>query len=369
MARRRSRLTRFALGGVVAIVVVILVMGVTIGVTETVCRGPAVRAVAAEDANWHTVLSPDETRSEVDSYITYPEWSIVYAYDDFAAVTRRGSESDFGYLESIRGFWTSLCAVKRVAPQHGQVTLDYNAMLYIIGPSFTAEMAAKGLYEDTIGALTAWIRGPQRTPEDEFALSVADDYAHFLRQTPWYEYPFFPTLKRFWTEVPLTGGNPVRKIERRIGLSIEYAFKAVYAKAIGVLAGVSPDALRIRSVVVDLDPSDVAAEPRIEVVRKNANLSIIETPRYQAFTEILEKLAERGRDISEIAGNRNILVTVLSPQCAPFALEEFKTLFIVPIQVRPGWCRYALDVRVPRLTFLFHSLAPIKYEVEHVFDY
>jgi hypothetical protein len=369
MARRRSLLRRCALGGLAVLAAVIVIMGVTVGVTETACRGEPAGHRPAEDVTWHTVLTPEETRNEVDSYITYPEWAIVYAYDDFAAVTRRGSESDFGYLQSIRSFWTSLCAVKRVAPQHGQVALDYNVMLYIIGPSFMAEMVAKGLYEDTIGALTAWIRGPQRTPEDEFALSVADDYARFLRQTPWFEYPFFATLKRFWTEVPWTGGNPVRKIERRIGLSIEYAFKAVYAKAIGALAGLSPVDLRIRSVVVDLDAADVTADPRITLVRRNANLSIIDTPRYQTFTEILEKLAERGRDVSEIAGNRNILVTVLAPQCAPFALGEFKTLFTVPMQARPGWCRYALDVRVPRLTFLFRSLAGTKYDIEHVFDY
>jgi hypothetical protein len=51
------------------------------------------------------------------------------------------------------------------------------------------------------------------------------------------------------------------------------------------------------------------------------------------------------------------------------ALKDCKTLFMVPIQAKPGWCRYALDVPVPRLTALFRSLAPTKYEVEHVFDY
>jgi hypothetical protein len=369
MARRWSLLKGCALGGLATLLIVILVLTATIGVTETVCRGAAAKDGGSGDVTWHTVLLPDETRNEVDSYITYPEWSVVYAYDDFAAVTRRGSESDFHYLESIRGFWTSLCAVKRVAPRHGQVTFDYNAMLYIIGPSFTAEMAAKGLYENSIGALTAWIRGPARTPEDEFALSMADDYAQFLRQTPWFAYPFFDRLKRFWTEVPLTGGNPVRKIERRIGLSLEYGFKAIYARVIGLLAGLSPAELRIRSVVVNLDVSDIAAEPRISLVRKNGNQSVIETPRYQAFTEILQKLAARDRDVSEIAGNRAILVTALSPQCAPFDLQEFKALFTVPIQARAGWCRYALDVRVPRLTFLFRSLSQTRYEVEHVFDY
>src|SRR5215467_4740295 len=164
MARRWTLLRVCARVGLAAVVIVILVMSATIGVTETVCRGTAAKDGAPDDVTWHTVLLPEETRNEVDSYITYPEWSIVYAYDDLAAVTRRGSESDFRYLESIRGFWTSLCAVKRVAPQHGQVALDYNAMLYIIGPSFTAEMAAKGLYESSVGAITAWIRGQTRTP-------------------------------------------------------------------------------------------------------------------------------------------------------------------------------------------------------------
>jgi hypothetical protein len=366
---RRSWLLRCAFGALALLVLVIIVMGATIGVTETLCRGPALGDSATADAGWRSVLSPEVRRNEVDSYITYPEWAIVYAYDDFAAVARRGSESDFNYLDSIRGFWTSLCAVKRVAPRHGPVAIDYNAMLYIIGPSFTAEMAAKGLYEKTIGALTAWVRGPTRTPEDEFALKVADDYAHFLRQTPWFAYPFFDTLKRFWTEVPMTGGNPVRKVERRLGLSLEYAFKAVYAKAIGALAGLSTTDLRIRSAILDLGAADVAADPRIVVVRKQGNLSVIDTPRYQEFTDILRKLAERGRDVSEIAGNRNVLVAVLSPDCEPFPLKEFPAVFVLPIQARPGWCRYALDVQVPRLNSLFRSLTRTKYEVEHVFDY
>jgi hypothetical protein len=369
MIRRRSLLTWCALGALAAVAVVVLSVGATVGVTESVCRGVAAGDAVADDPAWRSVLSPEEKRSEVDSYLTYPEWSIVYAYDDFAAVMRRGSESDFRYLDSIAGFWTSLCAVKRIAPRHGDVSLDTNAMLYIIGLSFTAEMAAKGLYENSVGAITAWIRGPVRTPEDEFVLKVADDYSSFLRQTPWYAYPFFETLRRFWSEVPLTGGNPVRKIERRVGLSIEYGFKAIYAKALGALAGISPAPPSIRSVVPELGAADLAAEPRISLIRKSGNLSIIETPRYQAFTEITQFLAGRGRDVSEIAGNRNILVTMLSPQCDPVAVEGSRTLFVVPIQSRQGWCRHALDVQVPRLASFVRSLSNATYEVEHVFDY
>ena len=126
-------------------------------------------------------------------------------------------------------------------------------MLYTIGLSFAAEMGLKGLYELTIGRFTAWFRGPKRTPEDEFALAVAEDYAAFLRQTPWYEYPFGSKLAQFWIETPMAYGSAVRKLERRIALSLEYGGKAVYAKLIGLGAAASPAPLTIRSVVKGLD--------------------------------------------------------------------------------------------------------------------
>src|SRR5262249_19199595 len=37
-------------------------------------------------------------RAEGDSFLTYPEWYIVYAYSDLAGVTRAASESSFDYF-------------------------------------------------------------------------------------------------------------------------------------------------------------------------------------------------------------------------------------------------------------------------------
>jgi hypothetical protein len=72
-----------------------------------------------------------------------------------AGVARQSSESDFDYLASIRGFWTSLCRSTIAATSAGPVTTDQKVTNYIIGISFTGEMAIKGLYERTIGAFTA----------------------------------------------------------------------------------------------------------------------------------------------------------------------------------------------------------------------
>lgn len=347
----------------------ILAGGLFVGVvavvlfTERRCTAPR----ALETTAWHSIMLADERRDEVDTYLTYPEWSIVYAYDDLAAVSRRSSETDFDYFGSIRYFWRSMCAVRRIASSRGDIPLDYNAMLYIIGVSFTAEMAVQGAYEKTIGAATVSLRGKTRTPEDQFALSVEDDYARFLRQTPWYEYPFAATLLRFWRETPFGHASPVRAVERRIALTLQYGIKAPYAKVIGALAGSAPAPTTIRSVVADLRDEDVAADLRIVLVRREGVMTIIESPRYQELTDILAELAHRGRNVSEIAGNRRILLTVLSPECR--APDGPTLLFSVRLQTRPGWCRQGLDVAVPHLTDLLRSLKPGGPELEHVFDY
>ena len=360
-----ERLRRIGKNVLVGLGALICLAAIPILWTEAACRGTRV----ADPAPFQSALEPADRREEVNTYLTYPEWSIVHAYEDLAGVTRRGSESDFAYFHSIGSYWSSLCSITRLASSRGSIGLDYKVMLYTIGVSFAAEMGLEGAYELTIGRLTAWIRGPQRTPEDEFALAVAEEYAAFLRQTPWYDFPFATRLWQFWARTPLLGGNPVRKVERRISLSLEYAAKAVYARVIALGAAATPAPLRLRSVVAGVDASDVAADSRISIVRTLGDgVSVIETPRYRAFTEILGGLAARGRNIVEIAGNDDVLITVLTPHLG--AVGKLGTqLFEVPVQTRPGWRRFGLDVKVSSLASIIRQLGESGMELEHVYDY
>ena len=362
---RRLRRILLWLAGALALLLVL--SAVPIVFVEARCTGaPAARA----PERTLDIRAANYRRAVGDSYLTFPEWYIVYAYDDLAGVTRAASESSFGYVASIRGFWTSLCGVTEAASAVGPVTRDQRITNYIIGVSFTAELAIKGLWERTVGALAVLARGASRTPEDEFALRLLDDYAASLRQTPWYQYPFGPELARFWRETPLTGGNPVRKIERRIALTLEYGVKAVYAKAIGWLAGYSPADLRIMSVVRGLDESDLAADRRIT---RRADLGdglvLIETPRYQEFTEIVRGLAARDRSVEEIAGNRRILATVLAPAGTSRETAGAREIFSLDIQSRPGWRRSGFDVEVPQLTRLISAVESRGAVFEHAYDY
>ena len=86
--------------------------------TETVCTAP----IETQSEPFKSVLDPADRRAEVDTYLTYPEWSIVHAYEDFAGVTRQGSESDFGYFGSIGSYWKNLCRINRLASSRGPIS-------------------------------------------------------------------------------------------------------------------------------------------------------------------------------------------------------------------------------------------------------
>jgi hypothetical protein len=365
----RSRLGRALRRLGVVLVVLVLLAAAPILYVETGCRasGPL---LLESSASAFAITEPNYRRAEGDSYLTYPEWYIVHAYTDLAGVTRQASESSFDYIAGITGFWKSLCRATIAAGNVGPVTQDQKTTNYIIGLSFTAEMAVIGAYERTIGALTAWIRGPQRTAEDEFALKVADDYAAFLQQTPWYNYPFFPTLTQFWRETPFGQGNIVRSVERRLALTLEYGGKGLYAIPIGALAGYSPADLSIMSVVVPLDASDLAADPRIKKLRDLSDKAmLIETPRYQQFTDIVRRLGARGREVLEIAGNRRILTTILAPERLTMATPGATELFVIPLQSRPGWRRIGLDTEVQALARQIGDVEKQGAEFEHAYDY
>jgi hypothetical protein len=360
----RKRLRRWLKILAAAFCVALLASLAPVAWVETSC----VAERSASEAPYQPILDASHRRAEINTYLTYPEWSIVHAYEDFAAVLRDRRESAFAYVASIRGYWSNLCAMSRHATARGEVDGTVKAMLYIIGVSFAAEMAVKGAYENTIGRATEALGGERRTPEDRFALAVAEDYAKFLQQTPWYAYPFGATLRRFWSEVPWGEGNLIRNLERRAALSLEYGVKAIYARVIAALAGAAPAALRIRSVVRGLDEGDLAADKRIQRIRLRADgTAVIETPRYREFTQILGSLASRGRDFVEIAGNDDIFVTLLMPPDAPVAMGE--RLFTVPLQAQSGWRRDGIVIKVRALGELMRNVSAWGAHFEHAYDY
>ncbi|MFV0302347.1 MAG: hypothetical protein ACK5IP_16010, partial [Paracoccus sp. (in: a-proteobacteria)] len=308
-----SLLWRWLKRALLAVLVVLILLALPVIRNETMCRGKP----APQD---HIAIVA-ETRDESRTFTTYPEWQIVHAYADYARVIDRGDPHDFGYLQAIGGFWSSLCPLTAMADEHGGFTTESKLTIYTIGTSFTAELAMKALYEETLGRIATWLRGPDHSPLDRLSARQAADYARFLQQTPWYRWDFAADAAAL--DDAATGA--FRDRERRLALGLEYRAKAAYARAIaGAVAATGQDELTLRAVVAGLTQEQLSAIPGVTVIGQRPEGIEVETPRYRELTLILQRIADEGGQIVEIAGNDDILLTAITEGAAdPGAIFSF----------------------------------------------
>ncbi len=274
-----------------------------IAYVETMCRG-----TAAPDP-YISIVAQADRRPESRTFLTYPEWHMVHAYADYAAVITTGDPHDFNFLGSIGGFWGSLCDLSKTSASHGGFPWETKQMVYTIGASFTAEFLLKAAYEETLGRITTLIRGDTRTLLDDLSATQAAAYAAFLQQTPWYKWDFTADA----TALDAAATPALRDVERKLALGIEFRTKAAYAKLIeAAVAGVGADQLTMRVIVKDITPDALAKIPGVKVITTRPEGIEIETPRYQAFTDLAFTLAGQGANFVEIAGNDDILFTAIT---------------------------------------------------------
>ena len=185
MLRRLRRIL-----AVIAILIALSVL-VPLAYIEGTCRpSSGAAAASAPTMTLPAIDEPGYRRKLNNTFFTFPEWYIVYSFEDFGRFLDRSSESRFNYLGHIFGFWQSFCTINRAVPATAESLTEVKTMIYVIGISYSAEYAIKGLYENTVGRVFEWIRGEKPTPQDEFGRAVLQDYAAFLYTIPWYKYPF-----------------------------------------------------------------------------------------------------------------------------------------------------------------------------------
>ena len=357
---------------VTAVVLIALAVLVPMAYIEGSCQ-PA-KAVAASPAPPTSLPAIDEQgyrRKQANTFFTFPEWYIVYSFEDFGRFLNSSSESHFGYLSHILGFWRSFCTINRAVPETRESRADVKTMIYVIGVSYSVEYAVKGLYENTIGRITEWIRGPARTPQDDFGRKVVQDYAAFLYTVPWYKFPFREKLDGLMA-ISAPTPSSIRTWERDFALGAEYFVKIGYAALIQrALDASSDDEPRdIMFVVATLPPDVLAKEPRIKIVRAlTPQWQLVQTPRYKDLTEIIKSLLDQGFGIAEIAENREILITVIAPKAASLEVKDTAELFSLDLDARPGFRRAGLRARIDRLVEINRELKARGASIEHFYDY
>lgn len=312
----------------------------------------------------------DHARPPDQTFLTFPEWYLVFSPREYAEHIARDRPSRFPFIGHLGQLWGSYALTSQaVAARGAPFNFEYHLMIWVIGVSTTAEYLIRWTYENSIGRATELAGEP--TAEDRYAVRCARAYVDFLDTAPFYEYSYAADLKGLWTETPLWGPNMARKWERRYVLTTELGIKAAYATLIEKAnrSSYAVPAPTTEAVLIGA-PAELPADVQVLERREDGSVRAL-LPRYQTFTARAIALARAGAEFRSIAGNEEaILVSALGPPSwrGP-ATEGCVVLFRQPLLTDPSRARLAIVAPVARLSALLLEIEDGGRRVEHIFDY
>ena len=326
---------------------------------------PPERKAATSDIN-------NYSRPEDDPFLSYPEWYIVWSYQEKADFQQHHLPSAFPYFGAVRQYWSSYCCISRLISGKYPFNGGEQVMLVVIGSSFSAEYILKGAYENTVGRLSEWSSNHEPTEEDQFAYKVAREYADFVHIRPFYEFHFARQVKELWGYTHLLGAHSPRKWERKLFLTADYTIEAFYCwlieKMTHLTYGSEPS--ETHAWIDNATPAILNRTPRVKPVKQAGPKAFIaDIPRYQEFTGAASTLAEQGVQFVEIAGNSQIIVSVLAPQSWRYDQPDAQQLFSTPILTDPKIQRVVVRCDVSSLSPVLNVLQTGGVTVEHIYDY
>ncbi|MES0096782.1 hypothetical protein [Mesorhizobium sp. M0019] len=312
---------------------------------------------------------PGYQRPEESTFLTYPEWAIVYAAREYAGFVDKNQPSGFPYLSYIGRFWQDYAMVIRASSTY-KFNLDNHQMLVIIGTSHTIEHAIQWAYENTVGRITEATAG-KRTAVDIYQAKVAADYAGFLDQVPWYQFPYAEKRAGLFAVQPAADDSAFRTSERKLAFGLADTIKQGYADLIkSALAATTDPALLDIHVWAKGPVSEVTRNEPDTLLERDlgADGTVFVTRRYQVFTDMIPRLIDKGVSFVEIGGNDEIMVTMLSNDEINVP-EGARTLFSYPLPAEPSTRRTGLTVAVRKLHIVLPALMTAGARLEHVYDY
>ena len=110
----------------------------------------------------------------------------------------------------------------------------------------------------------------------------------------------------------------------------------------------------------------------MKIVAETArNACVVSIPRYQEFTDVAVKLAARDAHFVQIAGNDEIMLTVVAPKNWTYDLpaSDGSVLFTENFLTQSGMKRIALECPVHSLHSVLNSFSTRGIKIEHIYDY
>jgi len=311
------------------------------------------------------IRPPDQT------FLTYPEWFLVFSPAEQADYFKTHTSTTFPYLKHVDQMWGGYGVMYDQIKGNFPFNTGYHVMIWVIAGSTTVEYSIKSFYETVIGRVTDTSPNDEMTAEDKFNADYEDSYVKFIEALPWYEYDFNHQLKMLWSNTSFSGPHLLRKLERRYYLTTELLVKSGYGWLIGLGTKSAYETASLQTaVVMDKLPAGLDTTGFVHNVKILPNgMVLANLPRYAEFNTAVNKLAKNGVGFAEIAGNKGaIMLTILTDKSLNVT-GNYRVLFTQPIFTRPGLNRVALVTTVGNLSTTVKTLLADKVIIEHVYDY
>jgi len=318
--------------------------------------------------NQHPQVPVKDVRPPDQTFLTFPEWFLVFSPAEQAAYFKTHTSTTFPYLKHTDQLWKGYDVVYDQIKGNYPFNTGYHVMIMVIAGSTTIEYGIKAWYETVFGRVTDT---DELTSEDQFNAQYMQSYVDFIEDTPWYEYNFSNQLKTLWADDSIFGTHFLRKLERRYYLTTELLVKGAYGWLIKQATQASYDAALLNTtVVIDSVPKNKMLLKEVRNVRNlPGSLTMMDLPRYADFNTSVCKLARNGVKFTEIAGNKGaIMLTVLAGKPLQNS-NNCKVLFTQPIVTQPGISRVALVTTVGNLSPVVVKLLNSNIAIEHIYDY
>lgn len=304
-------------------------------------------------------------RDEQQSYLTVPEWLLVFLSEEQGRAYTANRPRDFGYFAGLYDFWSSYLSLTRAAKRrHDAMNIGYHFMITTIGIVTSAEYILKGAYEQTAGRLFGLFGDEGQCNSERLIGETYSQYAQFIHHTPWFSFDFGGRLSALWSE-PSSGG--LRCLERRLSFSVELIAKRLLSAlfSIGVETIYEVEELSITVTMRGDEALIRQLEPKAERLEDlGGGVGLWRVPRYARFTEFV-KAVKAEVDLIEIAGNRWVVISAIAPEGCQF--DKRATLTTTSIQGADTRQRVIQLLPVSELTRAFREGACMT--LEHVYDY
>jgi len=336
---------------------------------------PAGKGLSVDKAwlaiNQHPLTPQAAIRPPDQTFLTYPEWFLVFSPAEQADYFKTRTSTTFPYLKHVDQMWGGYGVMYDQIKGNFPFNTGYHVMIWVIAGSTTVEYGIKSFYETIIGRITDTSPNEEMTDEDKFNADYEHSYVKFIEALPWYEYDFNHQLKSLWSNTSFSGPHLLRKLERRYYLTTELLVKSSYGWLIGLGTKSAYETASLQTaVVMDKLPAGLDTTGFVHNVKILPNGMILANlPRYAEFNNAVNKLAKNGVSFTEIAGNKGaIMVTVLTYKALNVA-DNYKVLFTQPIFTKPGLNRVAVVTTVKELSKVLNTFQTDNVTIEHVYDY